>query len=326
MIVRAKKRSRYAIISNVPLNDERLSWEARGLLAWLLSKPDDWKVNLEAIIRYGRAGRDKVTCMLSELSNVGYLARRKVRGDDGRFGWDSTVYEESVIQASKSGDRLSVGSPEKPSMVTPFTAEPLMAEPSAAEPPILNTDSPMTDGPNTERPNTDAPRSARTRVNPNRKKKATPASQTFEEAWRIFPRRAEGINSRNAGLLAWRETIQRKQDDWAEDVQFIEKELEEKMLDGVRSYRAYIAGSDDEGTRWVMEFKTFFGDAEHWEERSWASDDRSNVTHPAYNTGALERLKRDGMESRREREAASGERDRHECGGVGIDRGERHGD
>lgn len=326
MIVRVKKRSRYAIISNVPLNDERLSWEARGLLAWLLSKPDDWEVNLGAIKRYGLAGRDKVTRMFSELSNVGYLVRIKIRRDDGRFGWDSVVYEEPVNQHGKTGDGLSLGSPVKPSMVTPFTDKRSMAELSAAEPPILNTDSPMTDGPNTERPNTDAPISAHTRVNPNRKKKAPPASQTFEEAWRIFPRRAEGINSRNAGLLAWRETIQQEQDDRAEDAQLIEEELEEEMLDGVLSYRDYIAGSDDVGTRWVMEFKTFFGNAKHWEERSWESADRSSVTHPAYNTGALERLKRDGMQLERKREAASGESEHEERDNVGGDGGEYNGE
>lgn len=326
MIVRVKKRSRYAIISNVPLNDERLSWEARGLLAWLLSKPDDWKVNLEAILRYGLAGRDKVKRMFSELSNVGYLVRIKIRRDDGRFGWDSVVYEEPVNQDGKTGDRLSVGSPGEPSMVRPLTAKPSLAEPSVAEPRVLSTDSPMPEGPNTERTNTDAPTSARTQVNSDRKQKATPASQTFEEAWRIFPRRAEGINSRNAGLLAWRETIQLEQDECAEDAQFIEEELEEKMLDGVRSYRYHIAGSDDEGTRWVMEFKTFFGNAKHWQERSWESADRSSVTHAAYNTGAIERLKRYRMESRREREEASGEGVRDERGDVGIDRGEHHGD
>ncbi len=98
------------------------------------------------------------------------------------------------------------------------------------------------------------------------------------------------------------------------------------MLDGVRSYRDYISGSDDAGTRWVMEFKTFFGNAKHWEERSWESADPSTVTHPAYNTGAIERLETYGMESRREREAASGEGGREERGDVGADRGEHHDD
>jgi len=126
-------------------------------------------------------------------------------------------------------------------------------------------------------------------------------------------------------LLAWRETIQREQDGLAEEARFIEAELEEKMLDGVRSFRDYVTGSDDLGTRFIMEFKTFFGDANYWEERSWETADLPSMAHPAYNTGALERLKRDGMESRREREEASGAGDRNECGDVGIDRANHHG-
>ncbi len=198
MIVRVRKRSRYAIISNVPLNDERLSWEARGLLAWLLSKPDDWKVNLEAIIRCGLAGRDKVTRMFSELSNVGYLVRIKVRRDDGRFGWDSVVYEEPVHQDDKTGDRSSVGSPEKPSTVGPLTAKPSMAEPSAAEPRVLSTDSTIPEGTNTntERTNTDAPTSARTRANSDRKRRVRQQARYLRKRGEFFrPVRRESIHA-----------------------------------------------------------------------------------------------------------------------------------
>ena len=43
MIIRVEKRKRFTIISNVPIEDARLSWEALGVLCWLLSKPDGWR-------------------------------------------------------------------------------------------------------------------------------------------------------------------------------------------------------------------------------------------------------------------------------------------
>lgn len=43
-IVRVSKRdSSYAIIDPYFLSDERLSWKAKGLLGYLLSKPTNWR-------------------------------------------------------------------------------------------------------------------------------------------------------------------------------------------------------------------------------------------------------------------------------------------
>jgi hypothetical protein len=137
MIVRVVKRSYFTTISNVPLNDSRLSWEARGLLAWLLSKPNTWTVNREAIARHGRTGRDKVTRMLTELTANGYLVRTRHRNDDGQFRWESIVYEVPI-------DRPNVGepseaSPEDSAVENPRTAEPKLENPSAVEPSLAQT-------------------------------------------------------------------------------------------------------------------------------------------------------------------------------------------
>jgi hypothetical protein len=46
-IVKIEKREPgYAMIDNRALNDPRLSLKARGLLVYLLSKPNDWKVRI----------------------------------------------------------------------------------------------------------------------------------------------------------------------------------------------------------------------------------------------------------------------------------------
>ncbi|MGR5875594.1 hypothetical protein ACT7DH_27750 [Bacillus pacificus] len=41
-IFRVKKDVNYSVIHNTPLRDEKLSWRAKGLLAYMLSLPDDW--------------------------------------------------------------------------------------------------------------------------------------------------------------------------------------------------------------------------------------------------------------------------------------------
>jgi hypothetical protein len=153
MIVRVIKRSHFTTISNVPLNDSRLSWEARGVLAWLLSKPNTWTVNREAIARHGRTGRDKVTRVLTELTVNGYLVRTRHRSDEGQFRWESIVYEVPI-------DRPNVGepvetSPEDSAVENPRTAEPKLENPSAVEPSlaralVIKTESLSTESGRTE--------------------------------------------------------------------------------------------------------------------------------------------------------------------------------
>ncbi len=100
-IIRVEKRGDYAVLPNAVLNDARLSWEARGLLAYLLSKPNHWHVNSRALTGAGPAGRAKIQRILRELEEYGYLERRRVRGPGGRFVWESVVREAPRVENSQ---------------------------------------------------------------------------------------------------------------------------------------------------------------------------------------------------------------------------------
>ena len=43
-IFRIPKEKGYSVLSNIPATDKDLSFEARGMLWYLLTKPDDWIV------------------------------------------------------------------------------------------------------------------------------------------------------------------------------------------------------------------------------------------------------------------------------------------
>lgn len=61
--------------------DRRLSADARGLLMWIASYPDDQLPTFE-LLASGVDGPDVTRRALAELDRVGYL----VRHEDGRFG------------------------------------------------------------------------------------------------------------------------------------------------------------------------------------------------------------------------------------------------
>ena len=130
MIVRTPKRERYVVISKVPLEDKRLSWEARGMLSYLLSKPDGWTVSTAHLEKQasGRgSGRDAVQAILKELANAGYITRQRGR-NTGRFaGYEYAIHEEPVGVS--------------PQPAKPVTVPPQPALPAPVQTPLVNNDS-----------------------------------------------------------------------------------------------------------------------------------------------------------------------------------------
>lgn len=85
MIVRIKKRENpYVQIDKSALSDRRLSWRAKGVLTYLLGKPDDWITSVPDIIENGRDGRESVQSALKELRATGYAELRTTRNAKGQ--------------------------------------------------------------------------------------------------------------------------------------------------------------------------------------------------------------------------------------------------
>ena len=124
----------FTILSNAVVNDKRLSFRARGVLIYLLSKPADWRTRSESIATQSdKDGRDAVRSAMRELAELGYLVRERLQDPQtGRWSTTSTVYEEPV-------------EPEKDSF-TPKPENPLAGGPTDGEP----GDKPSIDQPRTD--------------------------------------------------------------------------------------------------------------------------------------------------------------------------------
>ena len=85
-IIRIKKRELpFVQIDKRPVEDIQLSWKAKGLLLYLLSKPNNWKIYLSDLIKRSRDKSVAVYSGLKELEKFGYLERERVRDKKGRF-------------------------------------------------------------------------------------------------------------------------------------------------------------------------------------------------------------------------------------------------
>lgn len=97
-IIRTPKNSDRPFFSTarVTAQDSKLSFEARGVLWYLLSKPDDWIVQVSDVMREGGLGRDKAKRLLKELRDAGYIETETVHNKEGRFaGKIDRIYEVS---------------------------------------------------------------------------------------------------------------------------------------------------------------------------------------------------------------------------------------
>ena len=77
------------------LEDTRLSYKTKGILAYLLSKPDNWKVIVGNLVNSSKDGKKAVYAGLKELSQFGYYKKVPIRDEKGRkiIRWESTIYE-----------------------------------------------------------------------------------------------------------------------------------------------------------------------------------------------------------------------------------------
>jgi hypothetical protein len=95
-IIRISKRETpYVLMDKTFLEDNRLSFKAKGILAYLLSKPDNWVIMLKDLAAKGQEGRCACASAIHELESAGYVERKKTKSEKGHFeGWETIVYEQ----------------------------------------------------------------------------------------------------------------------------------------------------------------------------------------------------------------------------------------
>lgn len=92
-IVRTKrKKHNFTIIDNTGLIDPSLTWKETGLLAFLMTKPDDWQVSIKALCNNKLDGKDAVAAALKGLQEKGYVYRIDDRAQ-GKFNTEYLVFE-----------------------------------------------------------------------------------------------------------------------------------------------------------------------------------------------------------------------------------------
>ncbi|MEK5477595.1 hypothetical protein NYE70_11680 [Paenibacillus sp. FSL R5-0407] len=94
-----KQAPPFTRILNAPLQDERLSFKARGLLAYMLSKPDNFKFYIDELTKHTTEGKDSIRAGMKELEQLGYIHRYPVKNERGKImSWELDLYESPSLR------------------------------------------------------------------------------------------------------------------------------------------------------------------------------------------------------------------------------------
>lgn len=111
-INQSKKRrtNPYSQIANSILNDRELSLKAKGLYAFMYSKPDDWNFTASSMAAQLKESRKTILKLLQELRDFGIVEYQKNQNGTGRY----ILEDEMPSQTPKSQNDTLVQNSQSP--------------------------------------------------------------------------------------------------------------------------------------------------------------------------------------------------------------------
>lgn len=94
-------RDNFTVVTNQLINDQTLSWAAKGVLCYLLSKPTDWQFFIGDIVKHAACTEYQVQKLIKELETAGYIKRYKdVKPGTNKlyWVWEINIEKENLRQ------------------------------------------------------------------------------------------------------------------------------------------------------------------------------------------------------------------------------------
>lgn len=90
----------YVMINRSAIQDDNLSWKAKGVLVYLLSLPDDWRIYESELCTHSPDGLTTLKTSIKELISAGYIVREQDRDETGKFnGYIYNIHEQPLINS-----------------------------------------------------------------------------------------------------------------------------------------------------------------------------------------------------------------------------------
>jgi hypothetical protein len=96
---RSKRTKNFTIVGNDVIQDNRITIEARGVLIFILSLPEDWVVRKKDLQNRLKISRRTIDRCFDEMKQFGYMCETDLIKKDGKFdGKGYIVYDYSILK------------------------------------------------------------------------------------------------------------------------------------------------------------------------------------------------------------------------------------
>ncbi len=130
--LRKKKSSKFYSVDLRIIENSELSWAAKGVWTYLISRPDGWAVNRSDLLGKSKDGDAALRTILKDLEEAGLLKieRLKVKG---RFGPTVWIVSEEPDFEHVENPQVDSAQVEKPHVENPHTEKPHVENPHDLE-------------------------------------------------------------------------------------------------------------------------------------------------------------------------------------------------
>lgn len=98
MIFRRETRSvQFTTVDNEFIKDINISFKAKGILLYMLSRPDNWTFYESEITSNSHDGIKSIKSGIKELTDFGYVERHQLKKDNKFNGYEYIIHEKSPL-------------------------------------------------------------------------------------------------------------------------------------------------------------------------------------------------------------------------------------
>ncbi len=100
-IVRTSSGSQFLMADSHAFRNPKLSWKAKGILAYILSMPDNHKIDISELSKKSLDGRDATRSGIDELRKAGYIFRMCLHDKEGKFKGYKYLVSDRPMETSE---------------------------------------------------------------------------------------------------------------------------------------------------------------------------------------------------------------------------------
>ncbi|MEG2534343.1 MAG: hypothetical protein RSA82_01860, partial [Lactococcus sp.] len=93
IVKRERTKNPYSLIPNELVQNDDMTWAARGLMCYILSMPDDWVFYKTEVMKHGEKKRDAFNKTWMELQSFGYITKEYIRDNNGRYASETKTFK-----------------------------------------------------------------------------------------------------------------------------------------------------------------------------------------------------------------------------------------